>query len=154
MAVSSRQCFAKRNSEKVMAPAPENPVLIFDGVCELCNASVDFILKWEKKPEILFTANQNPPGRALLQQFGEDPDAVSTVYLVQNGKLYKQSTAALRIARMLMFPWFLAYGFIIVPPFLRDLVYKFIARNRYRWFGKKDTCRIPTPEEIARFLLE
>jgi predicted DCC family thiol-disulfide oxidoreductase YuxK len=73
---------------------------------------------------------------------------------VQNGKLYKRSTAALRLARMLRFPWNLAYGFIIVPAFIRDFFYKIIARNRYRWFGQKDTCRIPTPEEIARFLLE
>ena len=132
----------------------DRPILIFDGVCELCNASVDFIMKWEKRPDLLFTANQNPPGRALLEKFGEDPDAVSTVYLVQNGKLYKRSSAALRIARLLRFPWFLAYGFIIIPPFIRDFFYKIIANNRYRWFGQKETCRIPTPEEIARFLLE
>lgn len=154
MGLPSRQRVAKWYSTKVMATNTEKPVLIFDGVCELCNASVDFILKWEKKPELLFTANQNPPGRALLQQFGEDPDAVSTVFLVQNGKLYKRSTAALRLARLLRFPWFLAYGFIIVPPFIRDWVYKIIANNRYRWFGKKETCRIPTAEEMARFLLE
>jgi predicted DCC family thiol-disulfide oxidoreductase YuxK len=136
-------------------PAPqENPVLIFDGVCELCSTAVNFILRWEKGHEIRFTANQNPPGRALLIQYGENPDEVSTIYYIENGKIYKQSAAVLRIARRLRFPWYLGYGFIIVPRFIRDFFYKLIARNRYRFFGQKDTCRIPTPEEMARFLLE
>ena len=132
----------------------DRPILIFDGVCELCNASVDFIMKREKRPDLLFTANQNRAGNALLKKFGEDPDSVSTVFLVKDGKLYQRSTAALKLARMLRFPWNLAYGFIIVPRFLRDPIYKLIANNRYRWFGKKETCRIPTPEEIARFLID
>lgn len=132
----------------------DRPILIFDGVCEVCNATVDFILKWEKRPEILFTANQNPPGQAILRQFGIDPDDVSTVFLVEGGKIYRESTAALRITRHLRFPWFLGYGFIIVPRFIRNFFYRWFARNRYRFFGKKDTCRIPSPEEFARFLLE
>lgn len=131
-----------------------SPVIIFDGVCELCNASVNFIMKWEKRPDLLFTANQNEPGRKFLTGFGEDPDGVSTIYLVENGKLYSRSTAALRIARRLRFPLNLLYGFMIVPRFLRDVIYKWIARNRYRWFGKKEMCRIPSPEEMARFLLD
>lgn len=132
----------------------EQPVVIFDGVCELCNRSVNFVLRWERRPEIKFTANQNEPGRKLLDEFGVDPDEPGTVFFVENGKLYKESTAALRVSRHLKFPWNLAYGFIIIPPFIRNAVYRLIARNRYRWFGKKDTCRIPTPEEMARFLLE
>ena len=137
-----------------MAEGLPHPVLIFDGVCELCSSSVNFILRWEKGHEIKFTANQNPPGRALLEQYGENPDEVSTIYFIEQGKIYKQSAAVLRIARRLRFPWFLGYGFIIVPRFIRDLFYKLIARNRYRLFGQKETCRIPTPEEMARFLLE
>lgn len=132
----------------------DHPVIIFDGVCELCNRTVDFVLRWEKKPVIRFTANQNPPGRELLTQFGEDPDSVSTVFLLEKGKLYKESTAALRLSRYLRFPFNLTYGFIIVPPFIRNPVYRLIARNRYRWFGQKDTCRIPSQEELDRFLLE
>lgn len=135
-------------------PSENRPIIIFDGVCELCNSSVNFIMKWEKRPDLLFTANQNEPGRKLLQSFGEDPDSVSTIYLVENGKLYSRSTAALRISRRLRFPMNLVYGFVIVPRFLRDVVYKWIARNRYRWFGQKDMCRIPSPEEMARFLLD
>ncbi len=137
-----------------MRTPTENPVLIFDGVCELCSMSVNFILRWEKGNEIKFTANQNAPGRALLLQYGENPDAVSTIYFIENGKIYKQSAAVMRIARRLRFPWFLGYCFIIVPRFIRDFFYKLIARNRYRLFGQKDTCRIPTSEEMARFLIE
>lgn len=131
----------------------QQKVVIFDGVCELCNQSVDFILKWEKKPELKFTANQNEPGRKILSENGADPDNASTVFLYENGRLYTRSTAALRIARLLRFPFNLLYGFIIVPKFIRDAVYKLIARNRYRIWGKKDTCRIPSPEEMARFML-
>lgn len=132
----------------------DRPVIIFDGVCELCNASVDFILKWEKRPDFMFTANQNPPGQAILRGFGVDPDSVSTVFVVENGKLYQRSAAAMRIARRLRFPMVLLYAGVIVPGFLRDVVYNWIARNRYRWYGQKDTCRIPSQEEIDRFLLE
>lgn len=133
---------------------PQPPVVIFDGVCELCNRTVDFIIKRERKPYFYFTANQNPPGRKILQDFGVDPDKNNTIYLFENGKLYHRSTAALRIARKLSFPWMLLYAFIILPTFLRNWVYNFIAKRRYRWFGKRDTCRIPSEEEIARFLLE
>ena len=128
-------------------------VIIFDGVCELCNQAVDFILKWERKPVYQFTANQNEPGRALMQQHGLDPDEVSTIYLYENGQMYSHSTAALRISRRLRFPFNILYGFIVLPRFIRDSVYRWIAKNRYRWFGKKTSCRIPTPEERARFLL-
>ena len=138
-----------------MASNTQNrPVVIFDGVCELCNASVDFIMKWEKRPDLLFTANQNEPGRKIMEKHGQDPDSVSTIFLYENGKLYSRSTAALRIARRLKFPLNLLYAGMILPRFLRDAVYKWIARNRYRWFGKKDTCRMPSPEEMARFLLD
>jgi predicted DCC family thiol-disulfide oxidoreductase YuxK len=137
-----------------MVPENTKPVLIFDGVCELCNSSVNFILRWEKSPEILFTANQNEPGRALLLQYGENPDAVSTIYFVENGRIYQQSAAIMRITRRLRFPWSMGYAFTIVPRFIRDFFYRLIARNRYRLFGQKDFCRIPTAEEQARFLLE
>jgi predicted DCC family thiol-disulfide oxidoreductase YuxK len=126
--------------------------IIFDGVCNLCNSSVDFVIRRDKHDRFRFTANQNEAGRRLLQEHGKDPDAVSSVFLIEDGQLYERSTAALRIARRLPFPWPLLYGFIIVPSFLRDLVYGWIARNRYRWFGKKDSCRLPTADEQAKFL--
>lgn len=134
-----------------MEKHPES-VVIFDGYCNLCDASVDFIMKRDHKRAFLFTANQHKAGQKILQSQGLDPNAVHTVYLWEEGKLYEKSTAALRIARKLPFGWNLMYGFIIVPKWLRDPVYNFIANNRYRWLGKKETCRMPTPEERARFL--
>lgn len=127
-------------------------IIIFDGVCSLCNASIDFIIRRDKKNRFKFTANQNEAGKTLLQEHGLEFEQVDTIYFYENGKMYNKSTAILRIARLLPFPFPLAYVFVIVPRFLRDWIYELIARNRYQWFGKKDTCRIPTPEERARFL--
>ena len=130
----------------------DKAIVIFDGYCNLCNASVDLILRRDPKGHFLFTANQHEAGRKILTGQGKDPDSVHTIYLFENGNLYERSTAALRIARKMSFAWNLLYGFIIVPTWLRDPVYNFIASNRYRWLGKKDSCRMPTPEERARFL--
>jgi predicted DCC family thiol-disulfide oxidoreductase YuxK len=130
-----------------------HPVVIFDGVCNLCNASVDFIIRHDPQGVFKVSANQHETGRQILAEQGLDPDAVDTVFLYENGTLYRRSTAALRIARRLGLPWSLLYGFIIIPAPIRDAVYKVIANNRYRWFGKKETCRLPTPEERERFLM-
>ena len=136
-----------------MADSLTHPVVIFDGVCNLCNASVDFIIRHDQAGYFKVSANQHETGQRILQEQGVDPASVDTVFLYENGQLYRRSTAALRIARRLGFPWHLLYGFIIIPAPIRDAVYKVIARNRYRWFGKKETCRLPTPEERARFLM-
>jgi predicted DCC family thiol-disulfide oxidoreductase YuxK len=129
------------------------PILIFDGVCNFCNWWVDFVLKRDKKGKVLFTANQEPAGQAILAKFGittfGDPDSV---YLYQDGHLYSYSSAALRLAKLLPFPWFLMAGFLIIPRFIRDGIYKWIARNRYKWFGKTEACRLPQPGELERFL--
>ncbi|MEO0900186.1 MAG: DCC1-like thiol-disulfide oxidoreductase family protein [Bacteroidota bacterium] len=128
-------------------------VVIFDGVCNFCNSSVDLIFRFDKEAYFSFTANQNEPGRKILKEHDIDLEDVGTLYLYENGKLYDRSTAALRIAKRLSFPFFLAYPLILLPKFIRDAGYNLIARNRYKWFGKKETCRIPTPEERVRFLL-
>ncbi|MFN0203049.1 MAG: thiol-disulfide oxidoreductase DCC family protein [Bacteroidia bacterium] len=127
-------------------------IIIFDGVCNLCNSSVDFVIRRDKAGIFKFTANQHEKGKAILAENAVPSDAVNTIYFYEDGKLYHRSTAALRIARHLPFAWNLLYGFIIVPTFVRDAVYNFIAKNRYRWFGEKSTCRLPTKEERARFL--
>lgn len=133
---------------------PSQPIIIFDGVCNFCNWWVDFLLARDKKGRFLFTANQEPAGQAILKQFGKetfgDPDSV---YLYYNGKLYSHSTAAIKVAGMLKFPWILAGGLIIFPRFVRDAIYKWVAKNRYKWFGKTEACRLPQPGEIARFLV-
>lgn len=129
-----------------------SPVIIFDGVCTLCNSSVDFVIRNDKKCQFRYTANQMEVGREILRDQGLDPDNIHSVYLYQDGELYSKSTAALRVARLLGFPFSLTWGFMVIPAFIRDVVYDWIASNRYKWFGKKETCRLPSAEERALFL--
>ena len=131
---------------------PSRPVIIFDGVCNMCDFAAQFILDHDRKKELRLTASQSPAGSSLLARFGVPATGPDTMYLIESGRLYDRSTAALRIARRMGFPWWLAYGFIIVPRFVRDAVYRFVAKNRYRWFGKRDACRLPAPGEAERFL--
>lgn len=128
------------------------PVIVFDGVCNLCNTLVDFVLRRDRRKAFLFASNQSEEGRDLLARHGADPSDVTTLYLIEDGRAFARSTAALRVARRLKFPWNLAYGLIVVPRPVRDWAYRLIARNRYRLFGKSEICRLPTPEERERFL--
>jgi len=128
------------------------PVILFDGVCNLCNGFVQFVIARDPQAHFRFASLQSNAAAALLNgriQNGPVPDSV---LLVEGGRTYTQSTAALRVARGLGFPWNLSYGFIIVPKLLRDVVYDWVARNRYEWFGKRDVCTVPTPDLKARFL--
>jgi predicted DCC family thiol-disulfide oxidoreductase YuxK len=130
------------------------PVMLFDGHCNLCNHAVDFVLSHETAPELRFASLQSAAGKALLAERGValpegDPD---TVLLVDGPTVWSHSDAALRVARRLRFPWSVVGWFGWVPRFVRDAVYRLIARNRYRWFGKSETCRVATPAEKARFL--
>ena len=142
----------KQEVKSVKLDIKHKKLVIFDGVCNLCNAWVDFLIRNDKHGQFFFTPNQSEAGRQILEANGKLADEVSTVYFWDGEKLYERSTAALHMARLLPFPWKLAYGFIILPVFLRDSVYNWVAKNRYRWFGKKDTCRIPSPEEKASFI--
>ena len=128
-------------------------VVLFDGVCNLCNGAVNFIIDRDPSVRFRFAALQSSQAEALLAPLGRvpEPDPQSFI-LVEEGRVYERSTAALRIARRLPGAWRLLYAFIVVPAPLRDVAYRFIARNRYRWFGKADTCRMPTPELRKRFL--
>jgi predicted DCC family thiol-disulfide oxidoreductase YuxK len=130
----------------------QQPVILFDGVCNLCNASVDFIIKRDTEGVFQFAPNQTEAGEEIISRAGLDPFDADTVVLWEDGAAYFQSTAVLRIARRLGFPWRLAYGLMIVPRGIRDFAYRLVAKNRYRVFGKRDTCRLPTPEERSRFL--
>lgn len=140
------------------------PVVLFDGTCTFCNGAVQFIIDREKKGELRFAPIQSEAGQAILEEAAGksralalregadgsgDPDSV---VLVENGKVYSHSTAGLRIARRLRAPWSWTTVFVIVPRFVRDAVYRWFARNRYRWFGKEETCRVPTPALRERFL--
>lgn len=126
------------------------PVVLFDGVCGLCNAAVDWILLRDQSGQILFSPLQ---GQFAAGVVGAEPaDGWQSVVLVHNGRVLQRSDAALAIAALLGWPWKAALVFKAIPRPMRDLVYDWIGRNRYRWFGKKETCRLPTPAERARFL--
>lgn len=128
------------------------PVLLFDGVCNLCNGAVQFIIGRDPEGVFRFASLQSDAAKELLEQFPEAPADVSTVILVEKGRLFTRSDAALRAARYLPGAWPALYGFVIVPRPIRNAVYDWIARNRYRWFGKKDQCMVPTKELRGRFL--
>jgi predicted DCC family thiol-disulfide oxidoreductase YuxK len=122
-------------------------IVLFDGVCNLCNGSVQFIIRHDTKDYFRFDSLQshNQKGNRI-------PEDYDSIILIENGKHYYRSTAALRITRRLNGLWKLLYIFIIVPPFIRNAVYDFIARNRYRWFGKQDVCMMPSAELKGKFL--
>ncbi|WP_310259049.1 thiol-disulfide oxidoreductase DCC family protein [Fictibacillus barbaricus] len=128
------------------------PVLLFDGVCNLCNSSVQFILKHEKEEKLKFAAIQSESGKELLSHHHIDPTRTDSVIFIENDKVYFMSDAVLTLTRYLNFPWSFSKHFLIVPRSFRDFIYKRIAKNRYRWFGKKDSCMIPTPALRKRFL--
>lgn len=128
------------------------PVILFDGVCNLCNASVRFVIRRDPRGAFRFASLQSPAGRALSQRYGMPVDDLSSVVLVDAGRCYMKSEAALRIAGALVWPWRLLGVLTIVPRFVRDRVYELVARNRYRWFGKQESCPLPAPELADRFL--
>lgn len=127
-------------------------IILFDGVCNLCNGSVVFILQWERRPKFKFASIQSETGKQLLAGYGLPPDYAEAVLLIDDGKLYSASTAALKIGQSLRFPWsLLSFAGFLVPRFLRNWVYYQVAKHRYRWFGKQDVCMVPAPELQSRF---
>ncbi|GAB4236443.1 MAG: thiol-disulfide oxidoreductase DCC family protein [Ekhidna sp.] len=130
----------------------EYPVVFFDGVCNLCNGSVQFIIKRDRNKRFRFASLQSTFAQNTLPKTYTDTDNLQSFVLVKDGKILTRSTAALTIALHLKGLWPLLYGFIIIPPFIRNFVYSIIAKNRYRWFGKKDHCMIPSPETKDLFL--
>ena len=127
-------------------------IILFDGICNHCNSSVQFILKRDKKNQFLFASLQGRTGQEYLRKFNLPADTFNSFLLVEDDHYYTRSTSALRIARALSGGWPLLYAFIIVPRFIRDAVYNLIAKNRYKWFGKQETCWVPTPDLKAKFL--
>jgi predicted DCC family thiol-disulfide oxidoreductase YuxK len=127
-------------------------VVLFDGVCNLCNGSVQFIIRHDPAGRFRFASLQSEAGQALLRRHGLDPEDLFSVILVEDGRAHSRSDAALRIAAGLSGGWRAAGALRVVPRPLRDLVYGWVARNRYRWFGRQDACMIPTPELRGRFL--
>lgn len=138
-----------KNNENTIG---EHAIVLFDGVCNFCNASVQFILKRDPKGYFRFASLQSDAGRELLAQYHIDPQKNDSIVLIENGRAYLRSTAALRISRRLVAGWPAIYAFMAVPGFIRDGMYDFIAKNRYRWFGRKDQCMMPEPGWQERFL--
>ncbi len=127
-------------------------IILFDGVCNFCNGSVNFIIERDVENYFKFAPLQSEIGQKLLDEYKIDKEQTDSVVLIENGKAFVRTTAALRVARKLSGFWSLFYGFIIVPEFIRDFFYKLFAKNRYKMFGKTDACMMPTPEVRARFI--
>ena len=130
----------------------KHKVILFDGVCNLCNSSVMFVIDHDKDGVFQFAAIQSEIGATLIAKFGVDTSKTDSILLIDQDKIYAKSTAALKIARQLSGGYPLLYICIIIPNFIRNWVYDLIAKHRYKWFGKKDACMIPTPELKNKFL--
>ena len=142
------------NARKDNLDLEDKKIVFFDGVCNLCNGFVDYVIRNDKKKQLFFCSLQSSTALDILAEFNEKPKGdLSTIYFYDQGAIYKRSSAILRINRYLGFPnWLLSYILLIVPPFIQNFFYDWIARNRYRILGKKDTCRLPSPDEAKQFL--
>ncbi|MBL7890076.1 MAG: thiol-disulfide oxidoreductase DCC family protein [Bacteroidia bacterium] len=127
-------------------------IVLFDGVCNFCNSSVNFIIRHDKKAHFKFASLQSEIGKALCEKFEIDVQRIDSIILIENDQFNIKSSAILRITKKLNGGYPLLFGFIIIPRFVRDVVYDLIARNRYKWFGKKESCMIPTPDVKERFI--
>lgn len=130
----------------------EGAILLFDGVCNLCNGAVRFVLERDTGSYFRFAALQSDAGRRQLEAHQMPADELASLVLIEDGRVYVRSEAALRVARRLGYPWPLLWALRWVPLGARDLVYDWIAAHRYRWFGKRETCAVPATETRARFL--
>lgn len=147
--------FASASSPGFKAPLEEcgaHALILFDGVCTLCNGAVNVVIDHDPDGYFKLAALQSEKGRVVLEALGVANESLDSIVLVEDGVVYRRSTAALQIARRLSGAWPLLYGLIAVPPPIRDAVYNWIVRNRYAWFGQRDQCRRPTPELMERFL--
>jgi len=130
----------------------KNSIILFDGICNLCNNAVQFIISHDPDEKFLFASLQSKAGQQLLKQFNLPLENFNSFLLLQESKVYDKSTGALKVAAQIKGAWKFLYIFIIIPKSIRDAVYNWIAKNRYNWFGKKDSCMVPTPELMRRFL--
>lgn len=137
-----------------MTDSESHPIVLFDGVCNFCDASVNWIIARDRKGLFRFAALQSPVGERLQQEFGLDPSALDTLVLLDGGRTYRKSGAALRIMRRLRWPWPVLFGLIVMPAFIRDFAYGWFAQRRYQWFGRKDECMAPSGEVRERFLVD
>lgn len=132
----------------------DKQLILFDGVCNLCNSSVLYVIKRDKKDKFLFAPLQSDIGKTIINKFQIDTDDTDSILLYnpKNESLSYKSSAALHVAKQLGFPINILSVFLIVPTFISNWVYDYIAKNRYKWYGKKDVCMIPTPELKSKFI--
>ena len=135
-----------------MISLKNNSIILFDGVCNLCNSSVQFIIRNDPKKLFLFASLQSDAASEILLQFPFKKMDLTSIVFIEDDQIYVESTAVLKITRKLKGGYSLLYGFIIIPRFIRDWVYQQLANNRYQWFGKKDQCMVPTADLKDRFL--
>lgn len=133
-------------------PDFNSAVLLFDGVCNLCNASVQWVLKRDRKGVFKFAALQSEAGQELLRKFGFSPENFDSVVLIAGNRIFTRSDAALETVRRMGGLWSLSAVFKIIPRPIRNALYDWVARNRYRWFGRREECMLPRPEWKERFL--
>jgi predicted DCC family thiol-disulfide oxidoreductase YuxK len=129
----------------------ETAIILFDGICNFCNGAVQFIIQRDRRGYFRFASLQSEAGRKLIAPYPHLQN-LDTIVLVENGRVYSESTAILHIAKRLDGLWKAAYILLVVPAALRNPLYRYVARHRYRWFGKREACMIPTPEIRERFL--
>ncbi len=140
-------------SDPAVPPFPDDrPIIIFDGKCVICSRFAQFIMRRDKHRRFRLLAAQQPVGAALYAHFGLNPATYETFILLDEGRAYVRSDAGIRILGKLGFPWSLAITGRIIPRFVRDPLYDFVARNRLRWFGSRDVCYMPDPAEADRFI--
>lgn len=144
--------FSWRADPDVPAFADEHPLIVFDGECMLCSANARFVLRHDRRRRFRLTTAQSPLGRALYRHFRLRSDEEGTIIVLDRGRLFTDSDAALAIPAALGWPWRLAAGLGIVPRPLRDRLYRWVARNRFRWFGRRETCWLPAPADSDRIL--
>ncbi len=130
-----------------------HPIILFDGVCNFCNASINFIIKQDKHKVFRFAALQSEAGQQLLKHHNLPTTGFESFVLIDDGKVYMKSSAGLKVYGKLRWYWKWTQAFWLAPKFIRNAVYGWIARNRYKWFGKKEACMVPTPEVRSRFLV-
>ena len=127
-------------------------LLLFDGVCNLCNGFVQFTIPRDQNNRFVFASLQSEVGQKVLDRLGHEKEELSTVIMIENDQVYTHSTVGLRMIRHFSGLWPILYALIAIPKPVRDAIYNWVAANRYRWFGKKDACWIPTPELRERFI--
>jgi len=130
----------------------QNPIILFDGYCNLCNSWIDFIIKRDKSKIFKFAAISSESGKEILKNYTVETEGIDSIILIENEKCYTKSSATLEITKRLSGIWPALYVLMILPKYFRDFIYDFIAKNRYRIFGRKESCRLPSPAEKERFI--